>query len=284
MLTIINTDEFDFTLDYNDVKLLVYGVGNEISFIPCDIFFIFPLMEEFMITGPNQELKELKAEYFEDAANLLLIRIENTAIAHLPANLFVYAPSLQNINLQNNLIEIVDHQAFSGLEDLQELSLSGNRISNLQFEVFHGLSNLKILNLNDNICIKKNFYIESGDFSEVENDIKSCAHPAMHTNSRTTKSNTTNAQNNNNTFYTVIETIDEVTIVKKQGTTEHDVLAIFITISIVILILIPSFIIIISLIKNRDPIPQDPRPSIAPRPSIMEDILLNEIDDPLNFY
>ena len=269
--------------------MLVYGDGNEITFIPSTVFFVFPSMEEFSIPGPNLEFSVLNTKNFVDALNLKKLRIENTAVSKLSANLFVHAPILQKIILKNNWIDDVDQLAFKGLNQLQEISLSGNRIKYLHAEVFSGLKSLVGLQLIKNICINKSFYIDEGNLNEVEDEIKrSCAHQEVQFKARIFESNTTkhNHLNFNETLYEILEhksdTIEE-TIATDKGSTDNDVMAIFITLGVLILILMPSIIIMVSLINNREPpISQTPRPSVPQ--IIMEDILLKDMEDPLAFY
>lgn len=152
-----------------DVEMFIYKTGNNLSYIPNSIFETFSCLKYFEIHS-DQGLEVLKPEYLKNARSLESFSVIDNDIKQLDANLFEEAPNLVSINLEANKIVIVHKKAFSGLFKLESIYLQGNNIKFLHPTTFSHLTSLLELDLTSNGCINKMYNFWPSRFYVVETE------------------------------------------------------------------------------------------------------------------
>lgn len=156
----------------NDEVEAIWFLSKTIKFVPNVIFKIFPNADYLWFTE-FVDLRNIKQEHFEGAANLKLLRIADNMIFELKANVFKKAPNLEVINLLGNQIQYIDSMAFNGLIKLKELILDNNKIKFMFVDTFNILPSLNILDLRENVCIDRRFADVSNEWIDVDKEITS---------------------------------------------------------------------------------------------------------------
>ena len=119
--------------------------NSHLSFVPNQLFNIFPNVKRFYANENNLNLKELQPSDFKGAQNLKGLYLDNNEINTLPDSIFQEAPNLINLLLSKNPIKIIEDFAFYGLENLIVLELSDILVEVVTKNTFGGLKELKFL-------------------------------------------------------------------------------------------------------------------------------------------
>lgn len=165
-----NDIAWDRILDFN------FAPDSNVTVMPVGIFEQFTEIRYFrMSTG----LKRLNAEDFKHGKKLMILELQNNAIAFIPSHSFVGTEILFSIDLSRNELSRIDDFAFSGLVKLREIFLNNNSLTGIKRNTFAGAVGIKQLQLEHN----RIEYIEAGAFdlpelesiNLVQNKIRSLA-------------------------------------------------------------------------------------------------------------
>lgn len=123
----------------------VNGSNSHIESIPQGIFHRYRNLETLIIDGV---VSSLNAENFENASNLIDLRVNNK-LTKIEGNVFDQAASLKFLDLSNNKIETIADSAFSGLA-LEVLRIRNNQLTIIHRNTFRDLNSLDLLDLTNN--------------------------------------------------------------------------------------------------------------------------------------
>lgn len=139
--TITFTD--DQAIHRTQVNILSYSM----SIFPHKVFEVFENLEILTI---GKALKEIPVNSFENATNLIELKLDGNYLEKLISQQFLGASKLRILRMESNEITEMDEDAFSGLEKLEELYLSSNKIETINDKIFAKLPALKKVKLNSN--------------------------------------------------------------------------------------------------------------------------------------
>lgn len=119
---------------------------SNITFIPTEIFEIFPQLRKLELKANIQKLNK---EDFLRANHLEHLTVNND-LEILTERVFLFAQNLTSLILSKNRIAQIEDYAFLGLNQLEQLGLGKNHLTSLKRHTFAGLTKLNFLNLRDN--------------------------------------------------------------------------------------------------------------------------------------
>lgn len=160
--------------------------NSNLTFVPFEVFSIFPNVKTFNASENNSNLMDLKskdlrgatkleelyldnnkivmlvADNFFEAQNLRHLGLSNNRVTYIEDHAFNQMTSLKTLHLHNNLLETITSKAFSGADNLEVLTLQDNNVKMIQSGAFLGKSQLYQLNLQHNECISNEFKRKPG--------------------------------------------------------------------------------------------------------------------------
>lgn len=134
----------------SDVIILMLW-DEKTKYMPVDIFFTFPSVEQLHVARPNMKMESPINGHFLNAKKLQRIFITNQKFIKMGSNVFEGCTDIQWIYLEHNQIESVDEATFRGLRTLKKLSLQSNLIKNIRNGTFSKMPELEFLNLHNNL-------------------------------------------------------------------------------------------------------------------------------------
>lgn len=124
-------------------------IASKMSDVPNGIISTFPTLSNFVLR--ENDLKNWKPEYINNADNLKLLYITENPLTSLPDKAFINSPNLSALAITFTQITYIQPNVFIGLTMLENLDLNNNPIGiNLSTDTFKHLEkNLKRLRLDD---------------------------------------------------------------------------------------------------------------------------------------
>lgn len=124
--------------------------NSNLTFVPFEVFSIFPNIRVFKASESNSNLVDLNSKDLAGATKLEELHLDNNKIVMLLADTFVEALMLRHIGLSNNRITYIEDRAFSSMTALKTLHLQNNLLETISSKAFYGADNLEVLTLQDN--------------------------------------------------------------------------------------------------------------------------------------
>ncbi|KAI6232985.1 hypothetical protein M3Y99_00959100 [Aphelenchoides fujianensis] len=113
-----------------------------------DYISLYPQLQSLDLSDCN--ISSIPPRFFDDLAELRVLRLKSNRIARLDVDLLAALPKLELLDLSDNTINQIDSEAFAGLESLQRLNLSANRLKDVEPRWFDALEKLQTLDLSGN--------------------------------------------------------------------------------------------------------------------------------------
>lgn len=120
---------------------------HNMTVLPMGIFKEFPKLREFEV---ESELQTINKENFQNANDLIELKLNQNHLQIIPSNVFQYAANLEIIMMERNQIHTIQDFAFNGLANLQYINLAFNHIRSLPDNAFTGAPSLIMVNVNVN--------------------------------------------------------------------------------------------------------------------------------------
>lgn len=121
---------------------------STILIFPEDFFLHFKSVSRLDIKDCS--MLTITSNVFENATNLLQLRMNNDQLERINLKQFTGAKNLELLELEINNIQQIDSGAFEGLEKLEGLSLKNNKLTSLPENIFDPLKALKWINMENN--------------------------------------------------------------------------------------------------------------------------------------
>ena len=153
-----------------EITTLTFATSCTLSYIPNEVFTIFPNINIFQ--GSGTKLERLHSDFFINATNVVTLYLYSNKISKVEARTFIHMPKMNQIQLYSNTIKEIDYDAFQGLPIMTILYLHANQIRSLSSDVFVPLTKITNLYLSSNACINKDFTNLNGVLTTVVTEIE----------------------------------------------------------------------------------------------------------------
>lgn len=129
-----------------DVKMIHF----KHCIMPKMLFQIFETAPQQALNMSHQNLKSIRPDTFEGAANLQTLIAHHNQLTAIPDNLFVGAKQLRTVDFSYNNIQSLNIPSLHNAHEVLDFNLAMNQIEELRQEHFAALDNMKMLNLTGN--------------------------------------------------------------------------------------------------------------------------------------
>ncbi|CAG9798471.1 unnamed protein product [Chironomus riparius] len=149
----------------------LYLTKNMIVDLPINIFR--PLTNLTNLLLADNQIENLRIEWFENNKDLQYLYFDNNKIQHLPENMFSPIVKLYQLTLGFNYLKTIQFNSFGSLQNLWIIDLNNNQIDAIDESILDNTT-VKQLNMIGNLCADKNIFDNSISSDVLRTELRTC--------------------------------------------------------------------------------------------------------------
>lgn len=153
-------------LDLISLELLVLS-SNRIQFLSKNTFAELKALK--ILDLRSNEIRFLHSKIFESLVSIKVILLGDNEIMHMNEHIFKNLANLEFIGLNDNKLEKISRKFFRNNLNLTNIFLERNEIKFIDGETFDNLPKLIYVGLHGNVCVSKNYSLNS--FDSIREDV-----------------------------------------------------------------------------------------------------------------